>query len=293
MWGKPRPGDASSRNKGEHDSAKSPKQRQRRLKKPSSRTNDARVRPLDTLATPEQWRRQTRPNTWWTPCTKTLRWTPSPNQMVCTTSLTLVLKVVFISSRKTLRNCSLRIRNNWTESLIPVCFHYVTNFKQWKRKVWLYLELYVRVTWPGFFYIAWFMVGFFRLAAARWTVPGRPTGRAPELCMAPPWGAKQAHRSSAPAWSPGKIRAGITDALTALWLTEVQCDAMWDFCTVTVVWAFSRSQHRGQWRSGGPWSSGPQWHEVTRIMALVLKYVLRSSGVWNVKVDDLKCGHVQ
>lgn len=98
--------------------------------------------------------------------------------------------------------------------------------------------------------------------------------------------------SSAPAWSPGKIRAGIT-VLTALWLTEVQCDAMWDFCTVTVVWAFSRSQHRGQWRSGGPWSSGPQWHEVTRILALVLKYVLRISGVRNVQDDDFKCNYVQ
>ncbi|CAG01924.1 unnamed protein product [Tetraodon nigroviridis] len=69
--------------------------------------------------------------------------------------------------------------------------------------------------------------------AAHWTVPARPIGRAPELCMAPPWGAKQAHRSSAPAWSPGKTRA--FHCCTALWLTEVQCDAMWDFCTVTVV----------------------------------------------------------
>lgn len=47
--------------------------------------------------------------------------------------------------------------------------------------------------------------------------PARPTGRVPELCMAPPWGAKQAHRSSAPAWSPGKSRAGMTVALHCGW----------------------------------------------------------------------------
>lgn len=232
------------------------------------------MRPLDTLATLEQWRRQTPPSTWWTPCTKTLRWTPSPHQMVCTTNLTLVLKVVFISSRKTLRNCSLRIWNNWTDSLIPVCFHYVTNFVQWKHKVWLYLELYVRVTWPVLHRMIHGWVLSFRSGALDGARPPKwPRSWALHgAALRSETSARQL--SSAPAWSPGKIRAGIT-VLTALWLTEVQCDAMWDFCTVTVVWAFSRSQHRGQWRSGGPWSSGPQWHEVTRILALVLKYVLR------------------
>lgn len=134
------------------------------------------------------------------------------------------------------------------------------------------------------FYVAWFMVGFFRLAAAHWTVPARPTGRAPELCMAPPWGAKQAHRSSAPAWSPGKTRAGITVALHCGWqrFSVMQCGTLAQSLLSERFPGLSTADNGG---AGTPWSSGPHWHEVTRILALILNGVLQISGVWNVKVD--------